>query len=527
MYLVPQLRGDEKAKYLRKSQSDDPLLSVVEVLEKHERMLDEWIEKNQPDGGPVPEDNCFREVVSGEKLEARPEMMALLKLIESPKIKAIVCVEPSRLSRGSLKEIGTIVDLIRYSNTLVMTLQYTYDLNDDRDRELFERELMRGNDYLEYTKKILANGRLASVSAGNYIVSIAPYGYKKVKRKEGHKNCHTLEPIPEQAEVVKRIFEMYRDGMGADRIADRLNQEHIPAPKGPKWVRESLYDILDNVHYLGKVKWNQNKAIKTVVDGKVVTRNLKAKAEDYLIFEGKHPAIIDQELWDAVKAIRGSHPRNNKAGNFFNPLAGLLWCKNCGRGVSARKYLDKEGNERCAPRYICKARRLCGTASATMPEVLDEVAKVLEAAIEDFEVQIESGEDNSAEVHRRLVERLERKLAELKDLEKKQWNEKLKGEMPSHVFKDLNAETVAEIEEVHHALCEARDAVPEPINIQTKIVTFKAALEALRDPDAPVKEKNLLLKQCIERIEFYREQKEGNPRWGDPKPLELHFHLKV
>ena len=162
-----------------------------------------------------------------------------------------------------------------------------------------------------------------------------------------------------------------------------------------------------------------------------------------------------------------------------------------------------------------------------MPEVLDEVAKVLEAAIEDFEVRIEAGADDSAEVHRRLVERLERKLEELKDLEKKQWTEKLKGEMPSHIFKELNAETVAEIEEVHHALCKAKDSVPEPIDLQAKIVTFKAALEALQDPDAPVQEKNRLLKACIERIEYHREKKEGNPRWGKPQPIELHFHLRV
>jgi hypothetical protein len=68
MYLIPLLRGDEKAKYLRKSQTDDPLLSVEEVLAKHEQMLDEWVEKNQPDGGPVPEENTFREIVSGETI---------------------------------------------------------------------------------------------------------------------------------------------------------------------------------------------------------------------------------------------------------------------------------------------------------------------------------------------------------------------------------------------------------------------------------------------------------------------------
>ena len=89
--------------------------------------------------------------------------MHLLRLIESPKTKAILCTDPERLSRGSLKEIGRIVELFRYSNTLIITRQYTYDLRDDRDRELFERALMRGNDYLEYYKRIQQNGRLLAV----------------------------------------------------------------------------------------------------------------------------------------------------------------------------------------------------------------------------------------------------------------------------------------------------------------------------------------------------------------------------
>lgn len=524
MYLVPQLRGDEKAKYIRKSRADDPLMSVEEVLERHEHMLNEWIEKHQPDGGPVPEENTFREIVSGETIASRPQMQALLRLIESPKIKAVMVVEPSRLSRGSLKEIGHIVELLRYTNTLVITMQYTYDLNDDRDRELFERELMRGNDYLEYTKKILSNGRLASVSAGNYIGGDVPYGYRKVVRKEGHRNCHTLEPIPEQAEVVKRIFEMYRDGFGARRITDTLNAEHIPSAKGKQWSSDSLYDMLNNVHYIGKVRWKREKKSKTVIDGEVVVRRLKS--DDYLIFEGKHPAIIDQDLWDAVKEIRGKHPKNNKVGNFVNPLAGLVWCK-CGRVMKMKTNILPDGTYSHSPRLLCNNGARHGTASTTMAEIIDEVIKVLESAVEDFEVQVDSGADNSLEMHKRLVERLEKKLAELRDLEKKQWTEKLKGQMPSHVFNDLNADVVREIEEVQQALCDARNAAPSPVDLRAKIVTFRSAIEALRDPNVPAKKKNMLLKECIERIDYDRKPKVGNPRWGTPQPLELHFELKL
>lgn len=526
MYIIPHLRGDEKAKYLRKSQTDDPLLSVEEVLAKHEQMLDEWVERNQPEGGPVPEANTFREIVSGETIKDRPAMKELLRLVESPKIKAIMCVEPSRLSRGDLEDIGYLVKILRYSHTLVITPAYTYDLNDERDRDLFERELMRGNEYLEYTKKIRLNGRITSVKNGNFIGQSAPYGYKKVAKKEGRQTCYTLEPHPEQAPIVKRIFEMYASGLGSVKIAERLDAEHVPAPKGKNWAPESIPGILKNVHYLGKVKWNSRKTIRTVEEGQV--KASRPRAEDFLVFEGKHPAIIDQELWDTVQGALSKHPRNNKAKNLTNPLAGLLWCQ-CGRAMVGRRYNGKDGKERCAPRFLCGDRKKCGTASAKMDDVMDEVARVLEEAVADFEVKINQGSDDSVEIHRQMVARLEKRLEELQVLEKKQWDEKIKGEIPPHIFQALNSETVAEIEEVRQALCDAKDSTPEPIDLKDRVITFRAALDALRDPDAPVREKNLLLKACIERITYSREKytEVGTPKGMTETPIHMDFTLRV
>ena len=80
MYITPEFAAEEILVYLRKSQSDDPLLTVEEVLQKHEAILDEWSEKNL--GGKVPEGNKFREVVSGETIDERPEMKELLKEVQ-------------------------------------------------------------------------------------------------------------------------------------------------------------------------------------------------------------------------------------------------------------------------------------------------------------------------------------------------------------------------------------------------------------------------------------------------------------
>ena len=139
MWILPKMTVDDILIYLRKSRTDDPALSVEEVLSKHEQMLDDWIARNMPDTARrIPECNRYREVVSGETIDSRPRVQELLSRIESPRIKAVLIVEPQRLSRGDLEDIGRLVKLLRYTNTIVITLQYTYDLRDERDRDMFE-----------------------------------------------------------------------------------------------------------------------------------------------------------------------------------------------------------------------------------------------------------------------------------------------------------------------------------------------------------------------------------------------------
>lgn len=528
MYIIPQFKGEEKVKYLRKSQTDDPLLSIEEVLAKHEQMLDDWVERNQPDGGPIPAANTFREIVSGETISARPAMKQLLRLIESPKIKAIMVTEPSRLTRGDLEDIGYLVKILRYTNTIVITLGYAFDLNDERDRDQFERELMRGNEYLEYTKKIRLNGRLASVKNGNFIAQTPPYGYRKITYKEGKQTIHTLEPHPEQAPVVKRLFELYASGVGPVRICEMFEKEHIPSPSGTKmWSPNSFKSMFTNVHYLGKVKWNQRQTVKSVEEG--VVKASRPHKDDYLIFEGKHPAIIEQDLWDRVQAITGSHPKNTKAKNQTNPLAGLLYC-GCGSAMIGRHFYNSEGVQRCNPRVHCGSRRVCFNASARLSDILDEVANVLRETIEDFEIKLEAGEDNQLEDHKEMIKRMEKQLENLRQREIQQWEEKMRNKMPEHVFKALNDPTVAEIQELEQALADALEAVPEPVDYQAKITTFRAALNGLTTPDTPIRELNMLLKACINRITYNRDKPKAWPRTKNSTvdtPIRLHFDLKL
>ena len=521
------LKPEEVLDYLRKSQTDDPLLTVEEVLSKHETILDAWAERHL--GGKVPEENKFREVVSGETLKERPEIQKLLLLIESPRIKAIKCVEPQRLTRGDLEDIGRLMKLLRLTHTLVITPdefggQRIYDLNDEYDANAFESELKKGNDYLKYTKKILNRGRLLAVSQGWFIGNSVPYGYRKIHVMEGKRKCHTLEPNPDEVPVVQMIFDMYKNGNGVQKIIDRLIELGIPSKRGKNWAPTTIRTMLSNEHYLGKIRWYHKKTVQTVENGEVVTR--RPTAEEYLIYPGKHPAIIDQETFDAVQARKGTFPRNKKTSNLANPLSGLLYCS-CGVTLRRHEYIVN-GFERAAARFQCPRQKYCENSSCTVDEIMQAIKGILRQALEDFEVRVANGEDKSIDVHNQLVARLERRLVELDALEISQWDKYTKEEMPKHVFDALNAKVLAEKEDVRQGLCTARNSTPEPINLQNKISTFRKVLDMLDDPNPDIRELNALLKECIERITYSRPKRQGRAsHWKTGADIELDVKLRV
>ena len=531
---------DEFLVYLRKSRSDDPLLSVEEVLARHEAILDEWCEKNL--GGKVPEENKYREVVSGETIADRPDMQTILKRIESPKIKGVLVVEVQRLSRGDLEDAGRIIKLFRFTNTLAVTPQKAYDLKDEYDRDAFERELKRGNEYLEYIKKIMGRGKEASVvKDGNFIGSIAPYGYEKTWIKEGKKKCPTLAIKEDEANVVRMIFDMYvNKDMGTPNIAHALDSLHIPPRKGDHWSQGTIKDILSNVHYIGKVKWNWRKTIRIVEDSEVI--KTRPRKGEYLISDGRHEAIISEELFQAAQDKKGKNPRHKKSAPIVNPLASLLYCK-CGRAMIMKKYT---ANGKTYLSYACIDQVHCGTGSCRVDLLINTVADMLRQNIADFEIHLKNDNGDSVKLHQALIKNLEQKLKDINARELSQWEAQSNPDpsmrMPQAIFKQLNERLQKEKAEVEEALRKAYDTIPQSVNYVEKIMTFKDALNALLDPEKSAKEKNRLLKDCIERIEYYREKpvrlkkgegikkgeqfKESGGKWTTPD-IELEMILKA
>ena len=498
-----QFSADEIFLYLRKSRSDDPLLTIEEVLARHEAILDEWAIKNL--GEKIPEKNKFREVVSGETIADRPVMQTILKRIESPKIKAVLIVEVQRLSRGDLEDAGRIIKLFRFTDTLVITPQKTYDLKDEYDRDTFERELKRGNEFLEYTKKIMSRGKTLSVSQGNYIGSQPPYGYEKAWIMEGKRKCPTLAIKEDEANVVRMIFDMYvNKNVGINNIAHELDRLHITPPRGDRWSPASIKDILENVHYIGKIKWSWRKTTHIVEDSEVIKK--RPRTTDYMIFDGKHEAIISEELLKAANDKRGNKPRVKASTEIRNPFASILYCK-CGRAMIMKSY-KANGKEYYS--LACIDQVHCNTGSCKFHEMINAVADILRQNIADFEVHVKNDNGNSVKLHQELIKSLEKKLKDINARELSQWEAQSNPDpsmrMPHDIFRQLNERLQKEKADVQEALHEAYETIPEAVDYVKKLQTFQDALNALLDPDKSAKDKNRLLKDCIERITYNREK---------------------
>ena len=526
-----ELKPEEVLMYLRKSRADDPLLTIEEVLSKHETLLDEWVEKNLP--SPIPEENRFKEVVSGESIVDRPEFRKVLKLIESPQYKAVLVVEISRLGRPDMEEIGRISKIFRYTHTRVITPMMSFDIANEYERDMFERELKRGNEYLEYTKKLLRRGREQSVKTGNYVCSRPVYGYDKITITEGKRKCPTLAINEEQANVVRSIFDWYvNENIGTQIVADRLNEFGITPPRSSKWSADSIRTIVENPIYIGKVRWNTRKSVRVVRDGEIIKTRPINDEEDFILVDGKHEAIISEELFNAAIAKRGRTHKACANKELRNPLASMLYCE-CGRAMSYRQSTRGDLKYR-EPRLVCNGQKYCNNGSCSVEEILPFVINVLEKRIAKFEIEAKAGNDELVKTQERLLESLEKKLSDIEAREISLWESQLDPEtkMPPNVIRVLTAKLEKEREETEKSLAKAREEMVKPIDYEKQIVTFQNALDALLDDNVSVTEKNYYLKSCIRRITYHRDPIEklrgkGNGiGWIHP-PIKLDFKLMV
>lgn len=541
MYNYHNLKNDIKPEeiimYLRKSRADDPLKSVEEIVGNHEKSIDEWCERNL--SGLIPPENRYKEIVSGgDSIADRPMFQKVLQLIESPKIKAVIVKEVSRLGRPDTMEIGRISKTFRFTETLAIAVEpmRVFNLADKYERDMFEEELKRSAYYLDYSKQIMQAGIHISVKSGNYVASIPPYGYERTTIVVDKNKCPTLKIKEDEADVVRMIFDMYvNQNMGTQVVAKRLNELNLKTRKNRPWTHDSIRTVIENVHYIGKIRWNKRK-VKTVVDNGEFRKTRPKNSDDCFIVEGKHEAIISEELFYAAQEKRKKAHRTPVDKELKNPLASLMFCT-CGRAVAYRTLKDKVKKTVTEPFYLCSAQgMLCDSGSCHASEIIDFVADVLQKKIKEFKVEANNKNDELLSLHDKQIAKLEKTLSDLDAREEAMWlsqvDTDVNNRMPSHIFKKLMSNLQTEREETKQALEHAYKTRPTPIDYQKKIITFQNALDALLDDNVSASEKNFLLKKCIDRIEYHRDKPEkitgkGNGRGWIKAPIHLDVKLLV
>lgn len=502
--------------YLRKSRADSPDESVEETLAKHERQLQEHALKML--GRKIEEKYIYREVVSGETIEDRPEIKKVLSFIESIEIKGVLVIEPQRLSRGDWEDGGKILTSFKYSHTLVITPQKTYDLNNKFDYKFFKMELSQGNDYLEYVKEILIRGRIASTKEGNYIGSVAPYGFKKIFIDKSP----TLEEYPPEASILRlAVNKRINEHLGWSLIAHQLDQAGYAPRNGKHWDPYTLKSICLNPVNVGLIKWNERQTVKVYEEGKIkMTRPRNKKA---IYVKGKHEGILDQKDYDKLIALDGIGTREKKASELVNPLAGLVYCKKCGHAMTYRTYKKKDGSYKSVPRLLCTNQVHCATKSSSFEVVYNTVIDTLGKIVNEFKMQIKN-DNPSNDIYTQMIKESVKELARIEEKQEKLYDLLEDKIYTKEVFLKRNKKLAEEREEIKKQIEYLKNTMTDQIFFEEKIILFTDIIKALKDSEVSQKEKNVLLKTIIERIEYTRDSK-NRTRWDTSKP-KIYIKLK-
>lgn len=521
--------------YVRKSRIDIEAeqRGEGETLARHETALKALAKKMRIELGAT-----YKEIVSGETISSRPVMQQLLNEVEDGKWDGVLVMEVERLARGDTIDQGIVSQCFKLSGTKIVTPLKTYDPNNEFDEEYFEFGLFMSRREYKTINRRLQRGREASAREGKFVGSIAPYGYKKVKLE--YDKGYTLEVIPEQAEVVKMIFDMYVTGIpdengaitpiGMQKIAHKLNEMHIPPARKDYWLKATIKDILTNPTYAGKIRWGYRKTVKYTKNGERQSSRPINHNDDCILVKGLHKAIISEKTFDEAQKNLCDKPampigyKNEIKGS----LAGLIICEKCGRKMVFRKcYSDKKKD------YLVCHAKACDNVSAPYDLVEKRVLSSLQKLMEKYELEEQERqmqEQPSLVSLQTSLDRIEKDIVTYKkQLEKAQ--ELLEKDI--YTIDDYSNRSKALKEKIALAEEDYKKIDTEIININENarkinslIPKIKNVLAVYHTLESPA-EKNKMLKEVVDKAVYTKSTHgafKGNS--ADDFKLELYPRLE-
>lgn len=511
--------------YLRKSRADmeEEARGEGETLARHEKILLSLAKKMN-----LTITQIHREIVSGETISSRPIMQQLLNEVEQGLWEGVLVVEVERLARGDTIDQGIVAQTFKYSDTKIITPMKVYDPSNEFDEEYFEFGLFMSRREYKTINRRLQRGRVESVKEGKYVGNIPPYGY--IRKKLTNQKGYTLEPHPEQAEVVRLIFDLYtkKNRIGVGLIVRELNRLKAPTMKGGDWVNSTVLDILRNPVYIGKIRWNARPQVKKMVDGQMVKERPRAKSEDVIIVDGLHEAIIDEATFNLAQKYLLENPSVPvpKKHVIKNPLAGLIVCGMCGRKMVRRPYTNGQPDS-----LIC-AVTSCNNISSQLSLVEEKLIQTLKEWLEEYKLEVEEDEKKGNNLEVNLIKQSFKKIEdEIKTLEKQ--SSSLHDFLEQGVY---SIETFLERSKILNEKINAANNDKQELEEKLRDIYYKKESKKVIIPKVEkiiksyshIKEpaeKNRLLKEVLDQVVY---TKTVNGRWhGRPDDFELLLYPKL
>lgn len=346
---------------------------------------------------------------SGKSITGRPEFQRMLQDASEERdgVAFILVFKLSRFGRNAADVLNSLQFIQDYGVNLIC-VEDGIDSSKDSGKLTITvlsavAEIERENILVQTME-----GRKQKAREGKWNGGQAPFGYDLDSKNS------TLVVNEEEAEIVRIIYDKFvHTDMGADAICNYLNQRGYTKKKvrGHElnyFARGLIMKILDNPVYIGKIAYGKNVTEK--VKG---TRDeyRRVKTDDYLLADGLHEAIVDEETWEAAREKRkrtGVRFVKTHSLEHEHILTGLIRCPLCGGGMSGtvqRRQNKKTGEYKDTFYYRCHHRKKVDGKICDYKPMLNQ--KMFNAEVEEFIRYMVAGDEFRKFVQEKLEEKVD------------------------------------------------------------------------------------------------------------------------
>ena len=440
-------------------------------IENQKSIIKKYVEKNFPGSQLTLYEDRDR---SGYTFEQREGYQKMRPYLMAHKYDILIVKDFSRFSRRNSRGLVELEDL-RDAGVRIISIgdSIDYPTGDDWTAIQF-RFLINEMPVTDASKKVKSVIKRRQED-GKWICAV-PYGYVIT-----NSNNKVFEIEPTEAEVVKKIFELYIDGWGYKKIANYLTDNHIPTPRmnekarkeaqgeecklkvKPEWSIATIEGVLRNDFYIGTLR--QGKYTRKKINGK----DIKKDINEQIVFENHHEPIISYRTFAIAQETLKKRTTSNYRGTkkYENAYSGILVCGDCGSPMFPMSRADLKEAYRCG-KYHKRGLKGC-TSHHIRVDMLDNLIKeylktlrsTSSSMIDKLQKAI-AGESNTIKNNRETIDILENQLADAKE-EKKMLVRQCAREIMRHPEKE---ESINETYDELIAECEARiDGIKNQINL--------------------------------------------------------------